>query len=326
MNVSLSLRTLTNQAILQDMLQKQAAYRNITPGMMKNMYKIYQNQQDDMSFSEEARKKLKSAIEAQAKERAGGKQTAQIVKKETEDIKSDKSDGHEGEYEISDAEWMRNAANLMRPADWHRPASIEEEFEHTADRITALLGFKGLQLKEGEEIVISVEKNRFAVSGLADQEKQSKIEAALNHGSLIFTNKNVYGIGTLEFESLYRYTSDYTKSAETYAEAYRRNSLISLKNDVGDMRERTGGIAVDWSKLSKDENGKVHGLPSSLEWALDLYHDDLEPRSMLNFMAIGIGRPIHALLDAGYDNIPHMDARNIKKQFSYSADGSLKVL
>jgi hypothetical protein len=313
MNVNLSLRTLTNQAILQNMFQTQMSYQNATPGMMKNMFKIGNPLQDYMTISEEALKKLSDAREAQAKERSEGKKSTSAAGSEQE--------------ELTVADAMRSIPLNVKYIDYIPPASTEEMFDYGTQRISDILNYKGLQLEDGEEMTLTIENNRIKVNGLANQEKQAQIEEALNKVHVTRDSDGyviTHNITIASLESMYRLTTDYAKSAETFDEARAKAGLIGLKDNVGDMSELTGGIAVDWSKLSKDENGKVHGLPPQLEWAFDVYHDNLAPTNALNMKAIMIARPIHTLLDAGYDSIPDLGQDDMK--FSYSAKGGLKAL
>lgn len=314
MNVNLNVRVLTNQAILNNLFQTQTAYHNASPGMMKNMFKINNPLQDYTAISEEALKKLSDAREAQAKERAKNEQSASAESVQQE--------------EVSDSDEMRYTTPVnVKYIDYKGPASTGEYFDYGTRRISDILDYKGLQLEDGEEMILTIENNHLKVNGLADTEKQAKIEKALNTvhvaresgGSMTTHNITISAL-----ETMYQLTTDYAKSAETFEDARARAYDIREKNDVGDMSRFTGGISVDWSKLSKDEDGKVLGLPPELEWAFELYRDDLAPSNTLNMQAIMIAKPIHNLLDAGYDNIPDMSQKDMK--FSYTASGGLKAL
>ncbi|MDR0920737.1 MAG: hypothetical protein LBM93_16045 [Oscillospiraceae bacterium] len=122
-------------------------------------------------------------------------------------------------------------------------------------------------------------------------------------------------------EKLFYKESDWVLSAENEYEKGTRTELIRMKSVASELAEKYTGIALDYSKLYRTDDGKIAGYPEELAW---YFEQEIEKPTLPNprdpskeeGYALSMRYYADTFLNVGYENLP--DADSLKATFKFS--------
>lgn len=189
--------------------------------------------------------------------------------------------------------------------------------------IKAILEHEGITLKDDKTFYITSENGKKTISGLADTEKQKRIEQAINTSHIIDKdyNASVLGLDMLNFIN-----TDWAKAGVDLIDSQLRAILTQQKPTAQQELKDLLGIEIDLSKIYLDENGKISGYPPEMEQRIG---DGWNPNTRGDGIYLSqLGMQVHHTLELigryGFDNIPDMDESDI--YLSYSNQEGIQVL